>query len=402
MNKSARLAMAILCLSAVTAVVPSARSAQEQQQSSKQDPTILVDDDKAQCPTAKFTTIQSAVDAANPGDTIRVCAGTYVEQVSISKSLTIRGDNGTIVMPAAVKVNGSDIPSGTPVAAVILVTNASPVEINNLIVDGSNNGISECSPDLKGILFQNASGAIRHNAVRHIRLSPSLPGCQSGEAIEVETASGLTSTVVIRGNSVWDYQKNGITANQAGTQAMIVGNTVTGIGPTTGAAQNGIQVAFGATGSITGNSIADNVWLTCVSTGNCPTNATGVLVIESDGILVANNTTGSNQIGIFIGGKNSIARANTVFNAPVLVGIALVGDDNQVRQNDITHSDAAGVFVQGNGNSVQNNVITDAAIGVLKISGSTGTTMSGNSFFATPIPVQDPPSQAQIKVQPAH
>ena len=399
MNKSVRLAMAILCLSAIG---PAARSAQAQQQTAKQDPTILVDDDKVQCPTAKFTTIQSAVDAANPGDTIRVCAGTYVEQVSISKALTIRGDNGAIVMPGAVKANASDIPGGVSVAAVILVTNASAVEIDNLIVDGSNNGISECSPDLKGILFQNSSGAIRHNAVRHIRLSPSPNGCQSGEAIEVETASGLTSTVTIHGNSVWDYQKNGITANGTGTQATITANAVTGIGPTTGAAQNGIQIAFGATGSITGNSIADNIWATCMSTTDCSTNATGVLVFESDGILVANNTTGSNNIGIFIGGNNSTARANTVFNSPVLIGIALMGDDNQVRANDITHSDQAAVFVQGNGNNVQNNVITDAAIGILKMSGSTGTTISGNTFFATPILVQDPAAKAQIKVQPAH
>jgi len=41
--------------------------------------TLLVDDDKVQCPTAGFTTIQAAVDAAPAGATIRVCAGTYTE-----------------------------------------------------------------------------------------------------------------------------------------------------------------------------------------------------------------------------------------------------------------------------------------------------------------------------------
>jgi nitrous oxidase accessory protein NosD len=72
-----------------------------------------------------------------------------------------------------------------------------------------------------------------------------------------------------------------------------------------------------------------------------------------------------------------------------------------VRRNDITHSDEAAVYVQGNGNNIQNNEITDAAIGILKISGSTGTTRSGNSFFTTPIPVQDPAPVAPIKVVPA-
>jgi parallel beta-helix repeat protein len=400
MNKPARL---YLLLILVFTLAPRPTSGQQDDKNKPmKEPAILVDDDKVQCPTAKFTSIQAAVNAANPGDTIRVCPGTYVEQVAISKPLTIRGDNGAIVMPGAVTVNGSDIPTGTPVAAVILVKDASFVEIANLIVDGSNNGISECAPDFKGIIFQNSSGAIRHSAVRHIRLSPSFPGCQSGEAIEVETASGLSSIVAIQDNSVWDYQKNGITANEVGTQATISENAVTGFGPTPFIAQNGIQVAFGATGSITGNSIADDVYSVCSSPSECPTNATGVLVIESDGITVANNTAGSNQIGIFIGGKNSIVRSNTVFNSTVLIGVALVGDDNQVRLNDITHSDQAAVFVQGNGNTIQNNEITDAAIGVLKISGSTGTTISGNRFFATPIPVEDPAPKNKLKVQPAH
>ena len=46
-----------------------------------QTPNILVATIKVQCPTATYTTIQSAVNAARPGDIIRVCAGTYDEQV---------------------------------------------------------------------------------------------------------------------------------------------------------------------------------------------------------------------------------------------------------------------------------------------------------------------------------
>src|SRR5207245_7373758 len=35
------------------------------------------------CPQATFTTIQAAVNASGPNDTIKVCPGTYTEQVQI-------------------------------------------------------------------------------------------------------------------------------------------------------------------------------------------------------------------------------------------------------------------------------------------------------------------------------
>src|SRR4029079_472590 len=45
--------------------------------------TYIVDTDRLQCPNAQFTTIQSAVAASGPGDLIRVCPGTYSEQVDV-------------------------------------------------------------------------------------------------------------------------------------------------------------------------------------------------------------------------------------------------------------------------------------------------------------------------------
>ena len=41
--------------------------------------------------TNLFATIQTAIDAANDGDTILLCAGTYTEAVYVSKSVTIKG-----------------------------------------------------------------------------------------------------------------------------------------------------------------------------------------------------------------------------------------------------------------------------------------------------------------------
>jgi pectin methylesterase-like acyl-CoA thioesterase len=85
----------------------------------------------------KYSTIQIAVDSVPPNSTIKVCPGTYPEQVTISKSLTLSGDStgnndAAIVTPPAggFKANATEFGGSFPSAAQILVagySNGSPV-----------------------------------------------------------------------------------------------------------------------------------------------------------------------------------------------------------------------------------------------------------------------------------
>jgi Right handed beta helix region len=54
--------------------------------------TLVVDRDGVECASADFTSIQAAVDTAQPGDLIRVCPDLYTESVTIDKSLTLKAD----------------------------------------------------------------------------------------------------------------------------------------------------------------------------------------------------------------------------------------------------------------------------------------------------------------------
>ena len=353
-------------------------------------PRLVVDDDKVECPAATFSRIQDAVDAAAPGSTIRVCKGNYAEQVTIRKPLTIDADSGAVLMPGTMQQSTTSLFDGLPIAAAILVANATDVSIEGLTVDGANNGVGQCSPRLFGIAFQNASGEISHVAVRNFRLGAGLGGCQSGTGIFVQSGGGNLSHVEIENSTIHDFQKNGITADEAGTHVSIHGNVVTGIGPTTGAAQNGIQIGFGAGGEISKNRVTNNVWSPCTAVGTCQTVATNILVTQSDGVEVTDNDAGISQVAIFVHGNQGLVARNETFATSVFNGIRLEGDGNRARHNEVFNAAQAGIFIAGNNNVVEHNKITEAAVGILKETGSLGNLIRFNQVFDTLVAVQDP------------
>ena len=135
--------------------------------------TVHVDDDGADCPSATQSSVQDAVDAADPGDTVAICPGTYVEgtgspgtnALTINKSLTIRGAGSEKVkiQPRRSTPSGGQIAAGSPalrdtVGNIILIQGgtASPVtvDISGVTVDG--NGVYVEG----GVLYLDAQGSL--------------------------------------------------------------------------------------------------------------------------------------------------------------------------------------------------------------------------------------------------
>lgn len=352
--------------------------------------SLVVSNSTPPCAGAQFTSIQTAINQASSGDRIVVCNGTYAEQLSITKSLTIDAATGAFLVPGALQQNAISLATGDAVAAAVFVSGAANVSITGLTIDGINNGINECAPRLIGVYFQNASGSIRHAAIRNFKLSAALNACQSGTGVFVESGGGQSSDVEVAECSIHDYQKNGITANEAGTSVNIRRNVVTGVGPTTGAAQNGIQIGFSATGTIRSNTVANSLWAPCTNAQTCQTAASDILVAGSDGVAVTDNTVGLANVGIFIDGNDAQVSGNKAFAANVFENITIVGNGNQVLSNSVFNGGDADIFVQGNGNSISRSSITEAPVGILEAQGSTGNTFTGNTFFNVGVTIQDP------------
>src|SRR5215217_2976904 len=110
--------------------------------------TLVVDRDGAQCANAEFTSIQAAVDAARPGDLIRVCPDLYTETVVVDKPLTLRGHVGAVeavdCFADEVEVDPTwqaivDPPAGA--FSIALKLEADDVVLRGLVVQGASVGI---------------------------------------------------------------------------------------------------------------------------------------------------------------------------------------------------------------------------------------------------------------------
>lgn len=353
--------------------------------------TIVVDDNLA-CPSADYMSIQVAVTAADPGDVILVCPGIYNEQVRIPKPLTLRGipfenENAPIVKPVGAVANTASLfdPDGpgptppSPIAAIIVADHAGRVDIEGLTLDGASGGITGCAPNYVGMFYRNSSGEFEHNAVRNIKLAPALAGCQSGLGIFVQSQNGVISDVKIEANTVHDYGKNGITANEAGTKVDIRENTVSGFGVSPDIAQNGIQLAFGATGYVYKNAVINHAWAGCASTSSCPFTASNILLFDVTHVHVHQNVLGKSQVNVYVEGNRNKIEGNTIFDSDVWDGVDVYGDENQVKGNVINSSDDTAVFVDGNRNQVSSNTINEATVGIWSASGPTQ--IGYNRFF---------------------
>jgi len=362
-----------------------------------------------------FTTIQAAVNGASSGGTVYVCPGTYPEQVTITKPLRLMGvqvtagtlDAPVIVPPVGgIVANGFDIFSNPVAAQIFVASSTGTVTVSRLTVDGTGNDLAGCVlTTLEGIYFQNTSGTISDNAVRNQYQSDyaDFGGCQNGLAINVESAAS-GNTVTVNANSVRAYQKNGITATGAATgpgalgpHVTISNNYIVGLAatalnwPKTGAAENGVQIGFGATGSVSGNIVIDDIWAqdTYTDSGDA---ASGILVYASPGITVSNNEVGSTQFGIvtvtdatYGPADTTMITGNKVAGTQIFDGIDVCSSSNTVHANTVFGSTDSGIHVDstcgsGNGNTVSNNTINEACTGILTGSG-TGNTLTSNNFF---------------------
>ena len=274
-----RLALAAAAAALVISASPAAAAQQ------------TVDDDGADCPAADHTSIQAAVTAAAPGDTIRVCAGTYQEQVQIPA-----GKDGLKLFSTPKRAATIKAPAVMLTGDLVHVNGARDVSIDRFVISGPLPDALFCSTNTRtGVrIGAGGSASLADNHITEIRsTSPALRGCQNGVAVLVgRRFDGDVGQATLRANLIDRYQKAGVVVDNAGSYGQLDQNRIVGDGPNPQNAQNGVQVGREADADVFKNVIVDNQY----SPGTA--SASGILMFETTGLSIKDNYLGRNDVNI--------------------------------------------------------------------------------------------------------
>ncbi len=272
-----------------------------------------------------YATIAAAIAAASSGDIIDIAAGTYAENVTVDKSVEIKGagQGATIIHPAVSNIGSCS--AGSLGGSQVFVITASNVTIHDLTVDGDN-------PSLTSGTVVNGADIDARNGI-------------------IEGDPGPYNNTTVHHVTVKNIYLRGIYARSMGTGFNFHHNTVQNVA---GCDASIAMFAYGASGTF-----ADNT----VSQANDAISAN-----HSKGIQFLNNTVTNSMSGVHTdntgdgGGSADLIRGNTVTNGPA-------------------GSYGVWVFVPYIAPTVEENVVTNVEIGLGAFGGDYPPAATVNTLF---------------------
>ncbi len=321
------------------------------------------------CGSAAFTSIQAAVEAAPVRATVVVCPGTYLQNVTVDKSITLSGRPGAII-------------NATGDAYGVGVT-ASWVTVTGLTVEGANASVnSPMGPTTTladGIVTAGGYASGPPLTADHVTITHNIVEGNAGSGIDLNS----TSYSVATGNFVTN---NGVGINISddfgvATSHNVISKNVSNDNP----GGCGIDLA-----DHTGVGVFDNLVTDNISNDNGLGSPTGTDASSGSGVILADPTPVGGVYNNLISGNQFNGNGHPGFvlvtgGAGDMNGNVVIG--NEIGSNN-SHTDAAdpnttGVYVADLSPvtiQVARNFIHDDYYGVFTIGAASVTGVNTNVF----------------------
>ena len=239
-----------------------------------------------------YSSIQAAVDAANPGDTVFVYSGTYYENVIINETINLNGENRDTTI-----IDGSGITN-------VIFVNVDFVNISGFTVKNSGSNWNDAG-------------------------------------IKIESSSNIS----IIGNNVSSHKWHGIILNRSSNDSQIINNIVSNN-------YHGIRI-YGSKNSVINNTIISNSgfgvttsYKTIITGNTILNNGDGIHISFSDYSVISNNTISFNEeSGIFAHCADNIDITENIITYNNWTGISLYSSgNNKVINNSISFNNC-GIYI---------------------------------------------------------
>ncbi len=346
-----------------------------------------------------FPTIQEAIDAAIPGDTVYVYSGTYQEQVIVNKTVNLVGED---------KIN--TIIDGLQQPGDVVYLNASLVSVTGFTITKGEGGVHVFAGQNNSIssnhFVDNGFGIILEGSLGNHITDNNVTSMMYGIFLTSSTSNH------IEGNAVTNNGDNGIYLSTSSDNDLVdnrIYNNFAVDGIYLSSSDNndilnnaifsntdtqGIHLLSSSNNNLIGNNLTSNLWgfhLESSSNNLISTNTVSnsgqslVLELSSDSNEIFDNEVQNSDYSIIIdsSSNNNIVGNNVSDNN---YGILLSGSSsNEIVENTVTDNDSGGIYLYGsNSNNITNNQLTRSGIGIHLLSGSADNIITNNTVYNNP------------------